>query len=149
AGTPAMSLVKTVQVPTVGFDSPAQPGSTAHSNYFGQLKALEPLNSWSQGKPEATTVADLKPLLPGLLPATAAALQQESEVASPNNTESVNTSSAPNVSSITSNFNGTSIAAGNHIWFNAVLKPSGIGSSPVRIFVRNQTVKFSASGVSY
>ena len=66
AGTPAMSLAKTV--PTVGFDSSAQSGSAAHSNYFGQLKALEPFNSWAQGKPEATTIADLKPLLPGLLP---------------------------------------------------------------------------------
>ena len=30
-----------------------------------------------------------------------------------------------------SNFNGTPIKAGNYIWFNSVLKPSGLGSKPV------------------
>ena len=36
-------------------------------------------------------------------------------------------------SSITSNFNGTPIAAGDFIWFNSVLKVQGLGSDPVTI----------------
>ena len=35
--------------------------------------------------------------------------------------------------SITSNFNGTPINAGNYIWFTSVLKPNGLGSTPVTI----------------
>jgi len=53
--------------------------------------------------------------------------------------------------SITSNFNGTAIAGGNTIWFNSVLKPSGIStSSPTTLTFTNQTISFTAkSGVSY
>ncbi|MBI3950073.1 MAG: HYR domain-containing protein [Acidobacteria bacterium] len=42
--------------------------------------------------------------------------------------------------SITSNFNGTAIKAGNYIWFNSVLKPSGLGSSPVTIRFFHQEI---------
>jgi hypothetical protein len=43
-------------------------------------------------------------------------------------------------SSITSNFNGTPIAAGNYLWLNSVLKASGLGSNPVTIFFNNATI---------
>jgi RHS repeat-associated protein len=120
----------------------------ARPEVFGSLGALPSVNSLPEPKRETATIADLRLGLPGLLPATAAALPQENGETGLN-TESLSASSTPNVSSIVSNFNGTSIAAGNYIWFNAVIKPSGIGSSPVRIFLRNQTVRFSANGVSY
>jgi len=57
--------------------------------------------------------------------------------------------SADTTSSISANFNGTAIAAGDSIWFSSVLKPSGLGSNPVTIFVRQSTITFTASGTNY
>lgn len=48
-----------------------------------------------------------------------------------------------------SNFNGTKINAGRTIWFNAVLKPSGLGSGPVTIRFTNQTITFAANGTNF
>jgi hypothetical protein len=45
--------------------------------------------------------------------------------------------------SISANFNGTSIAANNYIWFNSILKPSGLGSSVVTIRFVNQKITSS------
>jgi hypothetical protein len=42
--------------------------------------------------------------------------------------------------SITSNFNGTPINAGNYIWFTSVLNPSGLGSNPVTFHFTGQTI---------
>jgi sugar lactone lactonase YvrE len=42
--------------------------------------------------------------------------------------------------SISSNFNGTAISTGNYIWFNGVLKASGLGSTPVTIRFTGQTI---------
>src|SRR5262245_547416 len=53
------------------------------------------------------------------------------------------------VSSITSSFNGTKIAAGNDIWFSSVAKVSGIGSNPVNLHVTDQTISFIANGTPY
>ena len=53
------------------------------------------------------------------------------------------------LSTITSNFNGTAIPAGDTLWFNSVMKVSGLGSSPVTIHVTNQVIAFSASGTNY
>jgi len=53
------------------------------------------------------------------------------------------------VSSITSNFNGTAIPAGDDIWFSSVAKVSGVRSSPVTIDVTNQTISFTANGTNY
>jgi RHS repeat-associated protein len=55
----------------------------------------------------------------------------------------------PGSSSITSNFNGTAIPAGDSVWFSSVLKASGLGTTPVRIFLRSGMVQFTASGVNY
>ena len=52
-------------------------------------------------------------------------------------------------SSIQSNFNGTAIGAGKYIWFNSVLKPSGLGSSTVNIYLRSSTITFTANGNNY
>jgi hypothetical protein len=57
--------------------------------------------------------------------------------------------SMANSSSISSNFNGTPIAAGAFIWFNSVLKPHGLGSSPVTIRLQNSSVQFEAGNASY
>src|SRR5262249_22463111 len=53
------------------------------------------------------------------------------------------------VSSITSNFNGTAISAGDTLWFSAVFKPSGLGANPVTLHVTDQTISFSAAGTNY
>lgn len=50
---------------------------------------------------------------------------------------------------ITANFNGTPIASGSTIWFSAVMKLSGIGTSPATISMTNSTVTFSANGTLY
>jgi hypothetical protein len=52
--------------------------------------------------------------------------------------------------SITSNFNGTSIPAGDYIWFNSVMKLSGPApSGGTHIFFTGQTITFKAGGVTY
>jgi hypothetical protein len=53
------------------------------------------------------------------------------------------------VSSISSNFNGTAIPAGDDIWFSSVAKVQGVGSSPVTIHVTNQTISFTANSTNY
>lgn len=55
----------------------------------------------------------------------------------------------PLTSSISSNFNGTAIPVGRTVWFNGVLNYSGPTGAPVTIFVRNATISFTASSVSY
>jgi hypothetical protein len=52
-------------------------------------------------------------------------------------------------SAIASNFNGTPIAAGTYLWFNSVLKVSGLGSSPVTLHFTSQVVTFAANGTTY
>ena len=51
--------------------------------------------------------------------------------------------------SITSNFNGTSIPAGDFIWFNAVVKVSGVAQGGGSVGFANSYVTFSANGVLY
>jgi uncharacterized membrane protein len=50
---------------------------------------------------------------------------------------------------IVSNFNGTPIRAGNFLWFNSVLKVSGLGAIPVTISLRNATVQFTANNTPF
>jgi hypothetical protein len=50
---------------------------------------------------------------------------------------------------ISSNFNGTPIAAGSTIWFNSVVKVSGLGSAPATLSLVNSSINFTANGVSY
>jgi hypothetical protein len=52
-------------------------------------------------------------------------------------------------SSITSNFNGTAIPAGDTLWFSSVFKASGVGSNAVTLHVTDQTITFSAAGTDY
>jgi len=52
-------------------------------------------------------------------------------------------------SAIASNFNGTAIAAGDYVWFNAVLKVNGMGSTGARIFVTHASISFTANGQTY
>lgn len=48
---------------------------------------------------------------------------------------------------ITSNFNGTPIAAGDTVWFNSVFSAQGIGSQPVTINFSNSSITFTVNGV--
>jgi hypothetical protein len=50
---------------------------------------------------------------------------------------------------ISSNFNGTAVAAGNYIWFNAVFKPSGVTSAGGRIDFTGGVVTFTSNGTNY
>jgi hypothetical protein len=50
--------------------------------------------------------------------------------------------------SITSNFNGTPIPAGDWIWFNSVLKVHGLGNQPVTIGFMG-SIQFSVNGTPY
>jgi len=52
-------------------------------------------------------------------------------------------------STITGNFNGTAIAAGDDIWFSSVAKVQGVHSSPVNIWVADQTISFTAGSTPY
>ncbi len=56
---------------------------------------------------------------------------------------------APPVSTNASNFNGTAISSGRHIWFTSVVKVNGVGSSPVHLFFNGSHIQFSADGASY
>ena len=49
---------------------------------------------------------------------------------------------------ISSNFNGTPIAAGDFIWFSAALKVQGLGSDPVTIGFAG-SIQFAANGLLY
>ncbi len=51
-------------------------------------------------------------------------------------------------SSTAANFNGTAIPAGDAVWFSAVGKVSGLGSSPVNIFISNSTIAFTVNGTT-
>lgn len=50
--------------------------------------------------------------------------------------------------SISSNFNGTAIAGGRYVWFNAVAKLPGVANAGT-VRVRNAMVRFESNGVPY
>jgi hypothetical protein len=52
-------------------------------------------------------------------------------------------------STITGNFNGTAIAAGDYVWFTGVLSVKGLGSSAATVFASHSTISFSANGTNY
>jgi hypothetical protein len=47
---------------------------------------------------------------------------------------------------IASNFNGTAIAAGDKVWFNAALNVHGLGSAPATIFVTHASITINVNG---
>jgi hypothetical protein len=49
---------------------------------------------------------------------------------------------------ISSNFNGTAIQAGSTVWFNSVVKVSGVGSSGATIHVDHSVVDYTVKGVT-
>jgi len=55
----------------------------------------------------------------------------------------------PQPSSIASNFNGTAIGQGNFIWFNSVLKVSGLGQTPATVRFNASTITFTAGTTNY
>lgn len=52
-------------------------------------------------------------------------------------------------SSNSSNFNGTAIAGGNFIWFNANFSATGVPSTGSTVTFTNSTISFTANGVNY
>lgn len=53
-------------------------------------------------------------------------------------------------SSITSNFNGTAIAAGNTLWFTAVMKVNGAPANQVaHLYFNGANITFTAASVNY
>lgn len=52
-------------------------------------------------------------------------------------------------SSNTANFNGTAIAGGNFIWFNANFSATGIPSTGSTVTFTSSTISFTANGVNY
>lgn len=52
----------------------------------------------------------------------------------------------PANSTISSNFNGTAIPAGSYIWFNSIVKTTGIASDPTRLITRGGVIQFTANG---
>src|SRR5258707_4679850 len=57
--------------------------------------------------------------------------------------------SGSNISTITSNFNGTGIAAGDSVWFNSVMIVIGVQSTGATITVSGATVQFTANSTAY
>ena len=49
---------------------------------------------------------------------------------------------------ITSNFNGTAVSAGSSIWFNSVVKVSGVGSAGATVHVDHSTIDYTVGGVT-
>jgi hypothetical protein len=49
-------------------------------------------------------------------------------------------------SSLSANFNGTAIPSDDFIWFNSVGKISGLGSTPVTLFVRRSSITMTING---
>jgi hypothetical protein len=52
-------------------------------------------------------------------------------------------------SAIQSNFNGTPIHAGDTLWFNSVVKVSGLGATKTTLNFVNSTIDFTANGTSF
>jgi Carboxypeptidase regulatory-like domain len=52
----------------------------------------------------------------------------------------------PTATSITGNFNGTAIAAGDTVWFSSVGKVSGLGTNPSTLYLTDGTISFTANG---
>ena len=50
---------------------------------------------------------------------------------------------------LAADFNGTAIAVGKKVWFNAVIKPSGLGAAPVKIRFFDAKIGFTADGRPY
>jgi hypothetical protein len=55
----------------------------------------------------------------------------------------------PTVSAITADFNGSSIPAGDTVWFNSSARVAGLGSGTATVKVTDATVSFTANGTAY
>ena len=50
---------------------------------------------------------------------------------------------------ITSNFNGTAISPGSTVWFNSVVKVSGVGAAGATIHIDHSTLDYTVAGVPH
>lgn len=51
--------------------------------------------------------------------------------------------------SISSSFNGTAIPAGRYIWFDSIVKVSGVGGTATTIRINNSTIRFTVNATPY
>jgi hypothetical protein len=58
-------------------------------------------------------------------------------------------SSGANTSTLSANFNGTAIPAGRTLWFNSIVKLTGVPSAGATVSLRSSTIQFAASGQNY
>jgi hypothetical protein len=63
--------------------------------------------------------------------------------------DSLEDRTTPTVSTITGNFNGIAIRAGDDLWFSSRAAVSGVPASGATLEVTNQTISFTAGGTSY
>jgi hypothetical protein len=63
--------------------------------------------------------------------------------------EALEDRTTPTASTISANFNGVAIPAGDYLWFSSVAKVSGLGSKPVTVDLTNETISFTAKGTQY
>jgi hypothetical protein len=134
AGTLAQNAQKASVSPTSSKRQTLPPGQAANRNKSS-------LSRLTSGSAALISPALINPI--GALPFPATRLFGPLLAALPQGQPQSNTST------ITSNFNGTSIAAGNYIWFNSVMKVSGLGKSSTSIFVKGGVIQFSVNGVAY
>ena len=108
-----------------------------------------PSTSTTTSRPTTTTTTTRPP-------STTTSTTLSTTTTRPTTTTSTTTSSTTTTtactcssSSISSNFNGTPIAGGNYLWFNSVMKVSGLGSSPVTIRFTGSSITFTANNAYY
>ena len=65
------------------------------------------------------------------------------------NLDALEDRTTPTVSTITGNFNGTAIPAGDALWFSSVAKVSGVPAAGATVHVADQTISFTANGTPY
>jgi hypothetical protein len=63
--------------------------------------------------------------------------------------EALEDRTTPTVSTISANFNGVAVPAGDYLWFSSVAKVSGLGSTPVTVDLTDETISFTAKGTQY
>ncbi|HET9306133.1 MAG TPA: PKD domain-containing protein, partial [Candidatus Sulfotelmatobacter sp.] len=128
----------------------SRPLSTNYRPEGPPANLLSRNNGFSQPKSSSNGLAArIAPLLRGSLPLRKMSGSLPTLTAVPIPTMAPPPGSFFTTSSISANFNGTAIAAGDYVWFSSVLKPSGLGSKAVTFFVRSATITFSANGTNY
>jgi uncharacterized repeat protein (TIGR01451 family) len=130
--------------------------STNNGSCSGTSTVTCNLGTLNSGQSATVTIkVTVNSTAPPTISNTASASSTTADPNSANNSSTATTtvrqpSQMPGYSAISSNFNGTPIAAGNCIWFNSVLKIVGnLPSGPRTVSFKNELVTFSANGTPY